>query len=62
MKIVSRWDQTIVLYEGEHETLHKTVIAAIRSGVILRGADLCGANLRGADLAGADPGGERCVT
>jgi len=52
-QIVSRWDETRVLYEGEAETLKDLVGTAVSAGAYLAGAYLDGANLDGANLAGA---------
>jgi hypothetical protein len=43
-----------VLYTGGGESLRDVVVAAVKGGANLRGADLGGANLRGADLYGAN--------
>jgi hypothetical protein len=53
LKIVSRWNPSIVLYEGEADTLKDLIGTAIKSGAYLTGADLRGADLTGADLTGA---------
>ena len=50
-----------VLFSGEYASLKDAVVAAVKAGANLcgadlRGADLCGANLRGANLGGADLG------
>jgi pentapeptide repeat protein len=57
MQIVSRWDDTTILWEGEAGTVCEAVYAALKSGANLGGADLRGADLGGADLRGADLGG-----
>ena len=47
-----------VLYRGDSaESLREAVIAAVREGADLRGANLSGAYLRGADLRGANLSG-----
>ncbi len=46
-----------VLYAGGGETLRDVVVAAVKSGAYLGGADLGGAYLGGADLRGAYLGG-----
>jgi hypothetical protein len=43
-----------LLYQAEAESLSALIVAAIKAGANLRGADLYGANLRGADLRGAN--------
>jgi uncharacterized protein YjbI with pentapeptide repeats len=53
MKIVSRWNSDVVLYEGEANSLRDLVGMAIRSGADLSGANLSGADLSGANLSGA---------
>ena len=43
-----------VLFSGEFETKKAAVVAAVKSGANLYGADLYGADLSGADLYGAN--------
>ena len=54
MRIVSRYDSSVVLYEGKAKSLRDLVETAVRSGADLRGADLSGADLNGANLNGAN--------
>ena len=60
MKIVSRYDNTITLFESDTcNTLLELVNTAVKEktylqGAYLQGADLRGAYLQGADLQGAD--------
>ncbi len=71
MKIVSRWDENTIFWEGEAGSIGEAVIAALQARANLRGAnlgganlgdaDLRGANLRDADLGGADLGGAENV-
>jgi len=56
-KIVSRWDPSKIIYEGEAETLGALVGLAVANGANLSGANLSGADLRSADLSGADLSG-----
>lgn len=56
IKIVSRFDSSEVLYQGEHGTLKEAVEAAVKQKVNLCEADLEGSNLEGADLKGANLG------
>ena len=55
-QILNRYDLH-VQFELECESLKDAVVAAVKGGADLRGANLYGANLRGADLRGADLGG-----
>jgi hypothetical protein len=54
IRIVSRYDASKVLFEGEFETLASALVEAVSKGADLRGADLYGASLYGADLRGAN--------
>ena len=53
-QIVSRWDNTKILYQVEAESFAALVSAAIKASADLHGADLRCANLQCADLHGAD--------
>ena len=54
LQIKSRWTGSVLFeYEKENNTIKDTLIAAIKSGADLRGANLSGADLRGANLSGA---------
>ena len=52
-EIKHRWTETTI-YQDNAESFQALVLAAVKSGVDLRGAGLRGADLRGADLRGAD--------
>ena len=54
MKIVSRWEASKTLWEGEAQSVKIGLQTALDSEADLRGADLRGADLRGADLCGAN--------
>jgi hypothetical protein len=43
-----------VIYTGDHATVKEAVLAAIKGGANLSGANLSGADLRSANLSGAD--------
>jgi hypothetical protein len=75
-RTIKRWDDDVLIWEGEAETVKDAIYAAIAAkvdlwranlgDVDLRDADLRGANLgdvdlRGADLRGADLGGANNV-
>ena len=54
MQIVSRWDSSKVLWEGECDNLRDELVAAVRAGADLSGASLYGADLSGANLSEAN--------
>ena len=55
ISIKNRWTGSIIFeYSSVENTLTKTVLEALKGGVILREADLRDANLRGANLCEAD--------
>lgn len=53
MKIVSRWDNSKVLWEGECNNIREELEAAVKAGACLESANLAGADLSGAYLARA---------
>ncbi len=53
MKIVSRWDSSKVLWDGECDNIREELIAAVKAGASLDGASLDWASLVGASLDGA---------
>ncbi len=53
-QIVSRWDNAKVLYQAEAESFSALVIAAIKAGANLYGANLSRADLYGANLSRAN--------
>jgi Family of unknown function (DUF5758)/Pentapeptide repeats (8 copies) len=53
-QIVSRYDDSKILYQAEAESFDVLILAAIKAGANLRDANLYGANLGSADLHGAD--------
>ena len=57
MKIVSRWDENTILWEGKAGSIKDAVYAALEARADLGDANLRGANLGGADLRGANLGG-----
>ena len=60
LQIKSRWTGSVLFeYEKENNTIKDTLIAAVKSGAYLRGADLSGADLRGAYLSDADLSGAK---
>jgi hypothetical protein len=60
IKIVSRWNSEIILFESDEENIGEAganLSGADLSGAYLSGASLSGANLSGADLSGANLSG-----
>jgi hypothetical protein len=60
IKIVSRWNSEIILFETDEENIGEAganLSGAYLSGAYLSGASLSGANLSGADLSGANLSG-----
>jgi len=53
-QVIKRWDNSRVIYEGDHETLRAAVEHYVKSGISLEYANLMGVDLRNANLMDAD--------